>query len=393
MLTTILLLVTVAYVPGALIFRLPIANREKRSALAAEERLFWAVMISVIVSTTFAFALAAAGIYSIGALAICNAILAAVLALASLGNLRLGPGASHAGWTAVAPAALVAACAWMYFATPAAEYVLGGRDPGVYMSQGIQIAQRQSLVTPDRTVVELPAEHRDVFFPPPHEDPSYYGLRFMGFHLRNPDTGAVSGQFPQGYPIWIAIAYGLDGVTGARRATGWWAILGVLAVYFATARLAGPLAAFAAAGLLSVHVIQTWYARYPNSEIVTQALMFGALLAHAYAHQDEDAFFGPIAASLLGIALFTRLPVVLGDCRDRVRDHPGTCERRAIEGGISVDARWVDRRRNLLHDSSATLLQQAPGISCCSFGRYTCCIGIGGRRRCLSSPFGHSHTT
>ncbi len=43
------------------------------------------------------------------------------------------------------------------------------------------------------------------------------------------DAGTVSGQFPQGYPIWIAIAYGLDGVTGTRRVIAWWAILGVLA--------------------------------------------------------------------------------------------------------------------------------------------------------------------
>ncbi len=43
---------------GAVIFRLPIADRPKRAALPAEERLFWAVIISVVVSTTLAFALA-----------------------------------------------------------------------------------------------------------------------------------------------------------------------------------------------------------------------------------------------------------------------------------------------------------------------------------------------
>ena len=84
----------------------------------------------------------------------------------------------------------------------------------------------------------------------------------------------------------------------------------LLAVYFARAVSSVRCPAAAAAGLLGVHVIQTWYARYPNSEIVTQALLFAALLAHAYAHEDRDRFFGPIAASLLGLALFTRLPVV-----------------------------------------------------------------------------------
>ena len=310
MLTTIALLIAIGYLPGAIIFRLPIANRSRRASLPAEERLFWAVMISIIVTMTVAFALAALSAYSLTAVAGCNAVLAATLALASRGRLRLGDTARWPRWTAALPAALIAAGAWMYFAVPAAEYVIGGRDPGVYMNEGIQIAQSQSLVTTDRIAAGVPASARDLFFPS-YFDPNYYSVRFMGFHLRNPDTGAVTGQFPQGYPVWIAIAYGLDGVTGTRRVIAWWAILGVLTVYFAANRLIGPLPAAAAAGLLCVHVIQTWYARYPNSEIVTQALLFAALLAHAYAHEDDDHFFGPVAASLLGLALFTRFPVVV----------------------------------------------------------------------------------
>jgi hypothetical protein len=204
---------------------------------------------------------------------------------------------------------LIAAAASMYFAAPAAEYVLGGRDPGVYVNEGVQIAQSQSLATTDRMAAAVPAATRDLFFPS-YLDPNYYSVRFMGFHLRDPVAGTVTGQFPQGYPIWVALAYGIDGITGTRRVIAWWAVLGILTVYFAARRLIGPLPAAAAAGLLSVHVIQTWYARYPNSEIVTQALLFAALLAHAYAHEDEDRFFGPIAASLLGLALFTRFPVV-----------------------------------------------------------------------------------
>ena len=188
--------------------------------------------------------------------------------------------------------------------------MLGGRDPGVYMSEGIQIAQRRALVTVDPVAAGVPAETRDLFFPN-YGDESFYSVRYMGFHLRDPETGTVSGQFPQGYPVWIAIAYGLDGITGTRQVIAWWAIFGVVAVYFIANRLIGPVAAAAAAGLLCIHVIQTWYARYPNSEIVTQALLFAALLAHSYAHEDEDRFFGPIAASLLGLALFTRLPVIV----------------------------------------------------------------------------------
>ena len=310
MLITIAVLLVVAYLPGALIFRLPIADRARRAALPPEERLFWMVMLSVSVSTTAALLLAAMSAYSLEWLVGFNLGLTVLLALSSRGNLRLGSAARWPHRTAIFPAALIALGAWMFFAVPASEWVLGGRDPGVYMNSGIQIAQRQSLVTTDRVVADVPPPLRDLFFPPTGQT-THYGDRFMGFHLRDPDTGTVTGQFPQGFPIWIAIAYGVDGVTGARRVVAWWAILGVLAVYFAAARLIGRLPAAVAAGLLTVHVIQTWYARYPNSEIVTQALLFSALLAHAYAHEDEDTFFGPVAASLLGLALFTRFPVVI----------------------------------------------------------------------------------
>ena len=308
---TLASLIAIGFLPGAIIFRLPIADRAKRAALPAEERLFWAVIISVVLTTTVAFVLGAIGVYSLRAVVWSNVALAAVVALVSKGKLRLGAAATRPGWTAAIPAALIAMGAWMYFGAPAAEYVMGGRDPGVYVNEGIQIAQGRSLVTTDRIAASVPASTRDLFFPP-YGDPNYYSVRFMGFHLRNPEAGTVTGQFPQGYPVWIAIAYGLDGVTGTRRVIAWWAILGVLTVYFAGRRLIGPIPAAAAAGLLCVHVIQTWYARYPNSEIVTQALLFAALLAHAYAHEDEDRFFGPVAASLLGLALFTRFPVVLG---------------------------------------------------------------------------------
>ena len=134
----------------------------------------------------------------------------------------------------------------------------------------------------------------------------------MGFRVNDPETGAVVGQFPHLFPASIAIGYGLDGLTGARRTVGVWAILGVLAVYFAGRASVRRTAAFAAAALLSLHVIQVWFARYPNAEVVMQALLFAALLAHARAHVDGDRFFAPVAGVLLGLLLFLRFDAVLG---------------------------------------------------------------------------------
>ena len=55
-----------------------------------------------------------------------------------------------------------------------------------------------------------------------------------------------------------------------------------------------------------------WFARYPNAEMVMQALLFAALLAHARAHVDGDGFFAPVAGTLLGLLLFLRFDAVLG---------------------------------------------------------------------------------
>ena len=309
MLIQLIELVIIAWLPGAVLFRLPFGDRQKRASLDAGERVFWAVIISLAVSLSFVLAMAAIGWYSLNHLLAANAGVAVLGALVARFRLRLGPDAARPGIGLVFPAALVLLGAWLFF--PPAEYVIGGKDPGGYMNEGIQIAQRGTFTYRDPVVASVPEFARDLFFPS-HQRPDYYGLRFMGFFIRNPETGLVVGQFPHLFPASIAIAYGIDGLTGARRATGVWAVLGLLAVYFAGARLVGRAAAFGGATLLALNVVQVWFARYPNAEIVMQALLFAALLATARAHVDGDRFFAPIGGYLLGLLLFLRVDAVLG---------------------------------------------------------------------------------
>ena len=134
--------------------------------------------------------------------------------------------------------------------------------------------------------------------------------RFMGFSSRIP-RGAIVGQFPHVFPASIAIGYGLDGLTGARRAVGVWVVLGLLARLLSPARLVGRAAAVAAAGLLALNVAQVWFARYPNAEVVMQALLFAALLAHARAHVDDDGVLRAGRGPLLGLLLFLRIDAVV----------------------------------------------------------------------------------
>ena len=295
-------LVIVGYLPGALLFRWPSRGRPARAALPADERIFWAIILSLTTSCMLVVSLAAAGMYTFGRLVGIDLAVSLLLAATARGDLRLGPSAARPRPSALLPALLVAAGLWLYF--PPAEYVLGGRDPGVYTAEGVQIAQRGSLVTRDALVAAVPAHLRSLVFPRGIVSTL---MRFMGFFILDRDAGTVVGQFPHLYPASLALGYGIDGLTGVRRATGLWAILGVLAVYFAGTIYFGRPVAAAAAGLLSLNVSQVWFARSPNSETAFQALIFAALCAYARMETTGARFFAVVAASLLGILLFLRV--------------------------------------------------------------------------------------
>jgi hypothetical protein len=312
MFLAIVSLIAIAYLPGAAIFRIPAAGRPTRAALAADERAFWAVAISLTLTTLVALVLAALGAYTLRRVIGIDVGLAVLLVLAFRQRLRYSSAPAAPSWTIALPLALVVLGLYLFF--PPSEYVMGGKDPGTYMNEGIQIGQHGSLVIHDPTLAAVPEEFRPLFLsidPDEAKQGLDEGVRFMGFFVASRSRGEVMGQFPHAFPAWIAIGYGLDGLTGARRAVGAWAIVGLLAVFFAAARLAGRAPAFISTLLLAVNVAEVWYARYPNSEVMQQALLFAGFLALARAYRDDDRFFAPVAATLLGTLMFVRLDSLL----------------------------------------------------------------------------------
>src|SRR5512137_3164136 len=139
MLLALASLIAIGYLPGALLYRLPVADRPRRASLPAEERVFWAVVISSVVTTLVVLALASVGAYSLRRLLAIDVAIAAILVLAARGRLRYRPAAARPTWSAALPAAIIALGVVLYF--PSSEYIMGGKDPGTYMNQGIQIGQ------------------------------------------------------------------------------------------------------------------------------------------------------------------------------------------------------------------------------------------------------------
>lgn len=304
----LLQLALVIYLPGAAFYRLPLWQRDRRAALDAEERVFWHISLSVAWTLTMVLALAAAGWYRFHLLLAINAVVTLVMLVITGRRLMYGGTARQPSWTIILPVALVILGCWRFF--PVSEYIIGGKDPGVYVNEGIQIAQRGTLVITDHAIAAVPPFALDLFYPYEHRA-EYYAHAFMGFFIQDPAKGQVVGQFPHLFPASVAIGYGISGVTGARESVAWWAILGVLGTYFVGARMFGRAAGFAAAVLLSLHVVQVWYGRYPNADVTLQAGLLASLLAFARAHQDDDRFFGSVAAWLIGLQLFGRSDALL----------------------------------------------------------------------------------
>ena len=196
----------IAWLPGAVVSGSRGSIATRRASLDAEERLFWAVVLSVAISVSVVLALAAVHRYSFQRLLVADIILAgARRRIRTWADLRLGSSARRLGMSALVPLALVLFGLWRFF--PPAEYIIGGKDPGTYVNEGVQIAQRGTLVVRDPVVEDVPPFARDLFFPS-HQRTDYYGTRFMGFFIRNPADGSVVGQFPHLFPASIAIGYG-----------------------------------------------------------------------------------------------------------------------------------------------------------------------------------------
>ena len=132
----------IGWLPGAAIFRLPWLDRGRRAALDAEERTFWAIVVSLALSLSVVLALASVHRYTFRRLILADIGVAIVSVLLTRGHVRFGAAARRVSWTALVPVLLVVLAGWRFF--PPSEYIIGGKDPGVYMNEGMQIAQRGS---------------------------------------------------------------------------------------------------------------------------------------------------------------------------------------------------------------------------------------------------------
>jgi hypothetical protein len=299
-----LLLPVLLVVPGAVMLRTLFPDGRPPGTDSAE-RVFLAVLSSVLLTGLLGFLLAELGWFSVWLIAGLELVIVAGLWRWNTGDWNLGPrswlGLGRFIAASVRPLGarllrfrpeIVLLCGLLLlgaalFARPA-EMVRGALDSGAYVNAGVALGRTGSILIRDRLMRELNndlpggnSELREVLQEYNRDRFTLRYNRMPGFFVLDKQDAAIVPQHYSFFPVWIGIFYQLFGLWGALYATPILALLSVAAIYFFTRRIFTPSVALLALALLVLCPVQIWFARYPVSEVPTQLLAFVFFYAFA----------------------------------------------------------------------------------------------------------------
>ncbi len=192
------------------------------------------------------------------------------------------------------------------------EYVLGGLDPGVYVSTAAHIARNGSILWVDPEVAALPADARDAVFGPPLAPGSHVN-RLKGFYMAraDADSGLVVPHGLHLLPAAIAVGMSAGGIDAGLHVPPLFALGSIVALSLLARALAGGAAGLAAGALLLVNPLQVWFGRYPAAETLSQATLLAGILGALLAERRDSRWLALLAGMTLGIGGLARLEAVL----------------------------------------------------------------------------------
>lgn len=280
--------------------------REERAALAFDEVLFLVPAVGTMAAAWVGLVLAEAGRFS---LVTAGWALGVPSLLVVVIRLRRPFGIARPRLRDGLPFVLLLVLALGLDARPS-EYLVGGRDPGIYVASMALIGRTGGIVYTDPTVLSIPPEDVELFYRNPG-NPDFSWSRFMGFPLESPRTGRVFAEFFHLFPAFGAFLFQAMGIKGALATPAVFGLLGTLAVFLALRRILGPIPATLGAALLAINVVQVWFARFPMSEPMSQFLLFAGFLALAHWEERGAPHFGLLAGVAFGLSLLVRIDSAL----------------------------------------------------------------------------------
>jgi hypothetical protein len=259
--------------------------------VSSGEVLVLAAVLGVALLSWSSLALADVGRFSLG-LAFGLALVAwLAVAVTALRVTRPRIVVDRGGLAVLAGLALVAAV--LFF--PGFPYGVGDKDPGVYVIHAIEIARTGSVSWTDPALQHV---HGVVLTSP--------GALWPALWLKSPGSAVILPQFYHLWPALLASAFAAGGFTGLANLVPLLGVMAVLTVALAVRRVFGLLAGGLAGLLLAANMLQVWQSKYPTTEVLTELLLAGAVLAVVIALQTGWRPAAAVGGLLLGISFLAR---------------------------------------------------------------------------------------
>lgn len=194
---------------------------------------------------------------------------------------------------------LIVVC-YLYFFFPT-QYILGGRDPGVYVVTAVNIAKTGGLNFDDPLLNEMYQYLGDDLR---LGYPGIYSELARGF------SNSASDLVPQFYhllPTYQAISYDLFGIDGLLRTTGFFGLFSIMLMYLMTKKISGGTAALIVMVLMLVNPAQLWNVRMPVTETLGQFILILSmyLLSKYWSQKSLIPFM--LIGIVLGLSCLNRI--------------------------------------------------------------------------------------
>ncbi|MDJ0753722.1 MAG: glycosyltransferase family 39 protein [Ardenticatenaceae bacterium] len=200
---------------------------------------------------------------------------------------------------------------------PPSDYVVGGRDHGIYVNTGIHIARSGQILMVDEALTEVPSQSQPLLintetrpFLPGYPGPWSHGQRLSGLTIRSLEDGVINPHAFHLYPIWFAIFFAVGGLDLLLWPTFIFSFLGMCCVWAVVRRLYGSWVAWGSVIVLASSTIQIWFSGYPTAEILLQPLFWGGLFLFVLWQTHDSRFAALMAGILFGLMHLTKLDTV-----------------------------------------------------------------------------------
>ena len=281
--------------PGYFFLRFVIGEKNVASLLLS-------IPFSVPFTSVVAFALAEIGFFSLGYVTALDLLILLLLFLcrgrfASRESLLPKP-----AFCAISLGLMV--IAFFYFSPPF-EYFFGGRDPGIYVVNGIRIAKTGAFQSIDPLVKRIPQEYRPLFFE------NHNPVRYMGFQLRGKDSSEIVPNFFYLYPIWLSLFFAIFGIHGMLYATPFLACCALWMILLFARCMMDEAGGIAAILLLAFNAIYLWFSRFPSSEFLASYFVFGGILGLHLYREKKSIAIGMFGSVCLALSFYARIDAAL----------------------------------------------------------------------------------